>query len=108
LEYDCLFLGMRFLELEIPKEKRFLLKYFTTSIQNTFIKYLIFFGDSENFCDHTGFRCQKRWLNDLTERYNDLIYLYDKAKKDMDLELLTKLDSGKLALDKKQCRYIIK
>lgn len=90
---------MRFLDLEIPKDKRFLLKYFKTNIQNTFLKYLIFFGDIENFCDHTGIPCQKRWLKDLLSRYNSLIYLYDKAKKNMDLDFLSELDDGKF--DKK-------
>lgn len=85
---------------EIPKEKRFLLNYFKKPMQEAFIKYIIFFKDYSNFRDHTGYACQDRWLKQLFIKYNKLIKLYDKFKKQMDLENLSKLNSGKIKINK--------
>lgn len=89
---------MRFLFLEIPKEKKFLLKYFNGKIQRYFLRYIIFFGEYKNFVDHTGICCQNRWLKHLEKKYNDLIYLQYLYKKDMNLEMLAKLESGKISI----------
>lgn len=85
---------MRFLFLDIPKEKKFLLKYFKGKIQIYFLRYFIFFGDYKNFVDHTGICCQDRWLKHLEKKYNDLIYIKNLYKKNMDLEKLAELESG--------------
>lgn len=95
MERDCLFIGNRYLFLEIPKEKKFLLKYFKGKIQRCFLKYFIFFGEYNNFVDHTGLCCQKRWLKNLEKKYNDLLYLQSRSKSSTDLEALSKIESGK-------------
>jgi len=96
LDRDCLFIGMRFLFLEIPKDKKFLLKYFNGKIQKCFLRYFIFFGEYKNFVDHTGFCCQNRWLKQLEKKYEDLIYLQAYYKKNINLEMLADLESGKI------------
>lgn len=83
---------------EIPKEKKFLFNYFKNPIQDAFIRYLIFFENYDNFRDHTGYMCQDRWLKQLFSKYNKLIYLYNTFKKEMNLEKLSKLDSGKIKI----------
>lgn len=107
MERDFLFLGMRFLTLEFPKEKKFLLKYFKGNIQNCFIRYIISFGDFENFVDHTGLHCSVRWLKILESKYRDLIYLHDYAKKNMELELLSEIESGNILLKNNIKKYKI-
>jgi hypothetical protein len=87
---------MRYLFLEIPKEKRFLLRYFKGKIQRYFLRYFIFFGDYKNFVDHTGLCCSVRWLKNLEKKYNDLMYLQSVCKSNMHLELLSDLEAGKI------------
>lgn len=100
---------MTFLTDEIPKDKKFLLKYFRGKSQETFLRYLIFFGDYENFNDHTGILCHKAWLKKLFNKYIDLIYVHDILKKDMDIEKLSMVDSGKIKIyDKTKANYKIK
>ena len=96
MERDCLFIGMRHQFLEIPKEKKFLLKYFRGKFQRQFLRYFIFFGDYENFVDHTGFCCSKRWLKNLEKKYNDLIYMQNTSRSNIDLDRLTEIESGKI------------
>jgi len=92
---------MKFMDEEIPKEKKFLFNYFKKPLQKTFIKYIIFFESYENFRDHTGYVCQDRWLKSLYKKYKDLLILYDKLKKQTNLEELSRLDCGKIKINKK-------
>lgn len=89
---------MRHLFLEIPKDKRFLFKYFKCRIQRHFLKYFIFFGNYDNFVDHSGLCCQRRWLKNLEKKYNDLIYLQSIFKSNFEIEMLSKLESGKIKI----------
>lgn len=100
MDRDCLFLGMRFLFLEIPKDKKFLLKYFKGKIQRYFLRYFIFFGDYKNFVDHTGICCSERWLKILEKKYNDLIYLQSISKSKLELEVLADVEHGKIKISK--------
>ena len=105
MERDCLFIGMRFLTLEFPKEKKFLLKYFKGKLQRYFIRYITFFGDYKNFADHTGLYCSLRWLKQLESKYRDLIYIHGYAKANMDLELLAEIESGDILLKNNIKKY---
>lgn len=91
---------MRFLFLEIPKEKRFLLKYFRGKIQRYFLKYFIFFGDHKNFVDHTGLCCSEKWLKFLEKKYNDLIYIHSISKSSLDFEKLAEVEYGNIKISK--------
>lgn len=100
---------MTFLEEEIPKEKVFLFKYFKKGIQEIFLKYILFFGDYENFIDHTGLMCEEKWLKKLYKKYIDLMYAYFMLKKQSELEKLSNISSGKVKIySKKRANYIIK
>lgn len=109
MKFDCLFIGMKFLEEEIPKEKKFLLKYFKGKQQKIFLRYVIFFGNYENFCDHTGIIFEEKWLKKLLKKYVDLIYTYMYIKNKIDIESLSKIDNGKIKIyDKTKANYKIK
>jgi len=86
-EYECLD--------NIPKEKKYLLKYFRKEIQKHFLQYYFVFGNYDNFVDHTGFYCQTKWLKILHKKLIDLEELYSNAKKNMDLDLLGKIEARK-------------
>lgn len=98
MKYDCMFLSMSFMYEDVSKEKKFLFKYFKGKIQSSFLRYILFFGEYKNFRDHTGNMCQDRWLKELFCKYNYLLSIYEKFKKNMDLESLDKLKSGKIKL----------
>lgn len=91
---DLAFLGRLYETTELPKEKAYLYKYFKTIVQEAFVKYVHVFGDYDNFMEHTGHRCSKRWLDRLYSRLVKLQSDHRKAKQDMDFELLARIESG--------------
>ena len=90
---DLAFLSRAF-ENELPKNKAYLYKYFKTPVQEAFLKYFYVFNDYTHFMTHTGYRCSQRWLANLHAKLTKLETLHDKAKKEMDLELLAYIESG--------------
>lgn len=97
---DLDFLSKDFETLDIPKDKRYLLKYFRKEIQQSFLKYFFTFGNFDNFIDHTGLYCQPRWLKILHKKLIDMENIHSLAKQNLDLELLTKIESGKFKFKK--------
>jgi len=79
-ERDLIFLSGKFSALEIPKDKKYLLKYFTTPIEKELVKYFFSFGSFDNFTDHTGHFCQVRWLKILRKRLDDLEKVHGETK----------------------------
>ncbi len=88
------FLAGIFFDFYIPREKQFLLKYFRSPLEVQFVHYYLCFGEIDNFVDHTGYFCQKRWLRILKKRIEKLISTYDQFKKNCDLEKLREIESG--------------
>jgi hypothetical protein len=98
---DLDFISGEFFDHEIPKDKLFLLKYFTTELQVAFLRYFLVFGDCRNFTDHTGHVCSVRLLKRLKARFLRLCQLHDQAKRGMTeeaLEMLQLLESGQFPL----------
>jgi hypothetical protein len=88
----------RFLQLDLPPEKRYLLLYFTTEVQVAFVKYYLVFGDVENFMDHTGHHCSDRWVRKMRERLERLMSLHARVKKDLteeNLKTLAAIEGGR-------------
>ena len=77
---DLDFLSGWFFEYEVPKDKQYLLKYFTTDLQRAFLRYYLVFGNSWNFVDHTGHYCSRRLLWKFQARYRHLVTTYEQAK----------------------------
>jgi hypothetical protein len=100
---DLELISGRFLEMEIPKEKKFLLKYFTGKVQVAFLRFYLVFGTIRNFTNHTGFHCSHTLLKRFRKRYLDITFLYEKSKKEIteeSLRVLNLIESGKLNLAK--------
>lgn len=100
---DAVFISGKFLDFDIPKEKRYLLNYFRNELQRAFLRYYMMFGDLWNFTDHTGYYCTKRLAFRLAERYKRLVDFYDKTKAmltEESMEIIELVDRGKFPLTK--------
>lgn len=95
---DLIFLARQWETLELPKEKRYLLKYFETPLQVVFLKYMHVFGDHCNFVDHTGFSCSDRWLIKLNCKLQNLQTIHREARSNMDMTTLALIESGNYKL----------
>jgi len=84
-----------FLEAQLPKEKWYLWKYFTTDIQKHFVKYYYVFGEVSQFVNHTGFFCKIRWQQLLLNRIVTLEKAMETAREQMDLDTIVLIESGK-------------
>ena len=95
---EATFLAGLFFDFDIPLEKKYLLQYFRSPLENQFVKYYLCFGEIDNFVDHTGFFCQKRWLRILKKRIDVLISSHEKYKKECKLEKLMEIEEGNYKL----------
>lgn len=95
---DLQFLSGRFRDAELPPEKQYLFRYFTTEIQRYFVRYYLTFGEFTNFTDHTGFACSRRWMEILRDRILALEEAKREARKNIDLERLAEIESGRYKL----------
>ena len=99
LENDLKLLARQWENFEIPKDKKYLLKYFDTDLQVIFLKYYLIFGDYKNFVDHTGFKCGEIWLDFLCKKLQIILKAHKDAKTNPDMELGMKevsvIQSGK-------------
>jgi len=95
---DAIFISGDFDRFEVPKTKKYLLKYFKTKVQKAFLRYILMLGNYNNFVDHTGMYCQIRYLKIMDNAINKLELAHAKAKSDMDLDFLSKIESGKYSI----------
>ncbi len=92
---DAMFLAGAFFNYYVPREKQFLFRYFRSPLEQQFVKYYLCFGDIDNFVDHTGFFCQKRWLRILKKRIDKIISVYETYKNNSELDKLRELENGR-------------
>jgi hypothetical protein len=92
---EALFLAGIFFDFYIPLEKKFLFKYFRSPLEQQFVRYYLCFGEFDNFVDHTGMFCQKRWLKILKKRIDKILSVHETFKKNFDLDKLREIDSGR-------------
>lgn len=85
-----------FFEDDIDKNNSWLLKYFKSDIQLRFLKYYLTFGGYYYFRRHTGIFCSTRYLESLKKRLSFLLNMHKEAKSNFDLDLLAKVEMGKI------------
>jgi hypothetical protein len=95
-DVELLFIAGKILEKEIPKEKRYLLRYFKTPLQEAFLRYYLVVGNYTRFEDHTGFHCNQRWKTRMTRRLEILQEKHFQAKSNFDIEELERIERGKI------------
>ena len=89
-----------FLDGNLPKDKLYLTKYFTTKVQRVFVKYFVIFGTYDHFAEHTGYPCTLRWLKQLAFRFHQLEAAMKTAKDHGDFEMAARIESGGLRFAK--------
>lgn len=95
-EQNMKFLQGDFRNFTIPKEHKFLYKYFKNKLQKSFLEYC-YVMSSENayfFQDHTGNKITNSFVYKLVQKIKALLYLYEKAKNEIDFDTLKKLERG--------------
>ena len=98
MQEDLDFISGKFFDFDVPKKRRYLLKYFKTDLQGAFLRYFFVFGKWKNFVDHTGHYCTRFACMKLEKRYWALIKAHDEAKADFTeegLETLAAIEAGK-------------
>jgi hypothetical protein len=98
---DLDFISGRFLDYEIPKDHRWLLKYFKTDVQVVFLRYYILFGEVRNFVDYTGCHCSRRSKFRMQDKFLRLKHAHNEAKQELTEEgmrTLNKLEMGQFRL----------
>ena len=90
------FISAKFFEDNIPKDKKYLKKYFTTKLQKVFLNFFLLDGNLLLFNEQTGFDCTKRFLFLQKRRYKKIVEMRENAKKNLDLALLEKIERGKI------------
>ena len=101
---DVDFISAKFVDYEIPRDKKFLLKYFTTNLQVAFLRYFLMCDSTRLFNDHTGYFCSERLRFRFIARFRKLVDLHKKSKNSMTedgLETLQLLESGQYPLTSK-------
>jgi len=102
---DLLFIsGSFFYDDFVPREKRWLFRYFSTPHQRTFLAYYLGFSEVwkhnpyrfyQNFIDHTGVYCTKRVIQKWIKKLRTIEGLVDTSLSKMDLTLLEIVKSGR-------------
>jgi hypothetical protein len=95
LNLDLLLLSRNFETYELPKEKKYIMRYFKTPIQLAFLKYFMVFNDYKNFTDHTGISAQIKYLHSLHEKLIAIEKAHRQARIDMDMSGLVLIEKGK-------------
>jgi hypothetical protein len=92
---DLDFISGSFVDLQIPKEHKYLLKYFKTPLQKAILKYFFVFQETSCFIEHTGHYTTKSYLYRQELWIKELLAAHKAAKSSMNLEELWKIESGK-------------
>jgi hypothetical protein len=102
---DLDLLGGDFLEGILPSDKQFLSKYFSSPTERLFLSYYLAFDKISkdfnirifyrNFIDHTGYYCSEQWFHYLLKKVKIILGALSKAEKDMNLDELEKIKTGK-------------
>jgi hypothetical protein len=96
VDRELQFLAGRFLrEDSIPKNKRYLYKYFTTPPLRMLVRYFLLFGESIRFTQHTGQVSSRRWIRIIKARVKKLEAMREQARAEKDTALLAQIESGK-------------
>jgi hypothetical protein len=88
VDRDLKFISGDFFHTEIPRDKLYLNKYFTTPIQQAFLKYYLVFGEWSCFVEHTGMHCLKPYMRTQEKRFHWIQALHRKAKDHVSISTL--------------------
>ena len=93
---DLKFISGEFFDYEIPKDKKWLKKYFKTPFQRQFLRYFLIFDNLDYFVAHTGINVHLRYLKRLRVKYYILLEMKKIAKENFDMQKLWLVESGRI------------
>ena len=94
------FIAAKFVDYELPPEKKYLNKYFFLELERQWLLYYLMFGNYRRFTDHTGYACTRRWLRKLRRKLEILEAAHAKARAARDISLIAEIESGKMTIGK--------
>ena len=80
----------------LPKEKKYLYKFFKSKCLRIFVRYFNQFRSSNNFTNHSGCRMTVKKAAIYARKFQVIEQMYDEARKNGDFELIDLLERGKL------------
>jgi hypothetical protein len=86
-----------FEDYELPKNREFLRKYFLGKSE-VYLLYSMCHGNDNEFVNNTGINISPFWIRTLRHRLERLIYIRDYASNNLDIEMLSKVESGKMKI----------
>ena len=101
--FDLKLFAADYENVQIPHDKKYLLKYFRNEKQIAILRYLIVFDCVSRFRQHTGIDYSDRMCFKMQTRYRYLIKTYEDAKKEFTFEsmkLLQDIEMGQFKLPK--------
>lgn len=63
-----------------------------------FLKYYSSFESATRFREHSGEVCTKRYVKKMKKQLLVLVKIYDAARKNLDFELIAKMEMGRYRL----------
>ena len=88
-----------FMDRPVPPDRSWMTHYFKEGVCADFLKYFSLFGSVVHFSEHIGKPCSVRWAMRMKRRFVRLERARDEARRNMDIELLADIESGKFKLD---------
>lgn len=88
-----------FLDRPVPQERSWMTHYFKDGLCADFLKYFSLFRSSVHFSEHVGRPCSVRWAMRMKRRFVRLERARAEARRDMDIDLLADIESGRFKLD---------
>lgn len=83
-----------FLNRDLPKDQRYLEKYFRTDIQRQFLKYYLTFHSAKRFAEHTGRPIDPEWARRLVIKLDQITEAHQNARQQGDFEVLSDIEAG--------------
>jgi hypothetical protein len=99
MENDLKLIRGDFLDMFLPKEKKFVLNYFKTNLARKIIMYYFVFNTIDNFVNHTGYFCDYVYLKRCMDKYKEIIKEHDSALKGLDFEKMEKIQNGSFKIN---------
>jgi len=93
-ELELQFLSGRIFDDALPKERAWLRKYFPSPRECAFVTYYLTFNNYTQFINHTGHYFCKKSLYSLRVKLQMLLDAHQRAKSQMDLDMLVKIETG--------------
>lgn len=89
------FIGGEFLfSGNVPKERKYLLKYFTGKLSRSIVTYYLIFGTVTYFMEHTGIKTTSRYLKMIISQARKIEAAFEAAKANSNIEKIAEIKSG--------------